>query len=196
MKIVSLSEKLKKEMRHSWLSNGRQESVAEHTWRVSLIAILVEPYLDHDVHMEKLLKIIILHDLIEAEAGDVPAFDSQSDPHIKQQKEERELQAIMNIKNQLPEDLGTDLYELWMEFENKESYEARVANALDKLEAQIQHNEADLSTWLDVEKDMTFQLGKYVDFDSFLRELKDHIERDGEDKMIQAEVHYNKPSSH
>jgi putative hydrolases of HD superfamily len=53
MNILKLSEKLKMELRHSWLSNGRQESVAEHTWRVSLMAILVEPFLDQKVNLEK-----------------------------------------------------------------------------------------------------------------------------------------------
>lgn len=53
MNILKLSEKLKMELRHSWLSNGRQESVAEHTWRVSLMAILVEPFLEQKVNLEK-----------------------------------------------------------------------------------------------------------------------------------------------
>lgn len=56
--LIKLSEKLKMELRHSWLSNGRQESVAEHTWRLSLMAIALQPYLEKDIHMEKLLKML------------------------------------------------------------------------------------------------------------------------------------------
>lgn len=74
LKIIKLAEKLKSELRHSWLSDGRQESVAEHTWRVSLMAVLVEPYLTDRVDITKLLKMIIIHDLVEAEARDIPAF--------------------------------------------------------------------------------------------------------------------------
>jgi putative hydrolases of HD superfamily len=63
-------------MRNSWLSNGRQESVAEHTWRVTLMAILIEFYLKQKVDTSKLLKMITIHELVEAEAGDIPAFNT------------------------------------------------------------------------------------------------------------------------
>ncbi|WP_036770706.1 HD domain-containing protein [Pontibacillus halophilus] len=192
MDVLSLAENLKQEMRHSWLSNGRQESVAEHTWRMSLMAVLVQPYLDRKVNMEKLLKMVIIHDLIEAEAGDVPAFDAMNDTQIKREKEERELDAILSLKRRLPSELGVEIYELWMEFEGKETYTAKVANALDKLEVQLQHNEADIHTWLDIEKEMTFQMGKHVEFDSFLSKMKDQIEQDGEQKMLAAGVEYRK----
>lgn len=62
LNVVNLGEKLKSELRHSWLSNGRQESVAEHTWRVSLMAMLIEPYLDQEIDTAKMLKMIIIHD--------------------------------------------------------------------------------------------------------------------------------------
>ncbi|WP_349409860.1 HD domain-containing protein [Pseudalkalibacillus sp. SCS-8] len=192
MKVIGLAERLKYEMRHSWLSNGRQESVAEHTWRMSLMAILVHPYLDAKVDLEKLLKMIVIHDLIEAEAGDVPAFEAMNDPDVKKLKEEKEYAAIVNLKKNLPEELGKDIFDLWMEFEEKATYVAKVANALDKLEVQIQHNEADLSTWLDVEKEMTFKMGKHVEFDSFLTKLKDRIEQVGEEKMVAAGVAFEK----
>lgn len=83
LQVIALAEKLKYEMRHSWLSNGRQESVAEHTWRMSLMAVLVQPYLDKTVQMEKLLKMVIIHDLVEAEAGDIPAFDTMNSEELQ-----------------------------------------------------------------------------------------------------------------
>lgn len=156
------------------------------------MAVLVQPYLDRKVNMEKLLKMVIIHDLIEAEAGDVPAFDAMNDTQIKREKEERELDAILSLKRRLPSELGVEIYELWMEFEGKETYTAKVANALDKLEVQLQHNEADIHTWLDIEKEMTFQMGKHVEFDSFLSKMKDQIEQDGEQKMLAAGVEYRK----
>jgi putative hydrolases of HD superfamily len=192
MNILKLSEKLKMELRHSWLSNGRQESVAEHTWRVSLMAILVEPFLDQKVNLEKLLKMIIIHDLVEAEAGDIPAFDTINNQERKEKKRKRELEAIHNIQHSLPHELGEELYRLWMEFEHKETYEAKVANALDKLEVQLQHNEADISTWLEIEYAMTYKLNQHVQFDSFLTQLKDVIEKMGEDKMKEAEIEVEK----
>lgn len=68
----------------------------------------------------------------------------------------------------------------------KNTYEAKVANALDKLEAQIQHNEADIDTWLPIEYEMTYMLGKHTDFDPVLTELKDLIEADGIQKLKES----------
>ncbi|MGF9966602.1 HD domain-containing protein [Bacillus rhizoplanae] len=188
LKVIALAEKLKYEMRHSWLSNGRQESVAEHTWRMSLMAILVQPYLDKKVDMEKLLKMVIIHDLVEAEAGDIPAFDTMNSEELKRKKQKNEQQAILNIKHTLSGPLGEELYDLWMEFEEKETYEAKVANALDKLEVKIQHNEADIDTWLPIEHKMTFQVAQHTDFDSFLSKLQKIIEQEGEKKLIAAGI--------
>ncbi|MFI8684853.1 HD domain-containing protein [Rossellomorea sp. NPDC077527] len=188
LELIKLGEKLKYEMRHSWLSNGRQESVAEHTWRVSLMAMLIEPFLTEKVDSAKLLKMIIIHDLVEAEAGDIPAFDTMNDSEVKEQKVLNERKSIERIRDMLGNGLGEELYELWYEFEEKETYEAKVANALDKLEAQIQHNEADISTWLDIEHRMSFMMDKHVEFDRTLQMFKDMIEEEADMKLKEAGI--------
>ncbi|GAF66925.1 putative hydrolase [Bacillus sp. TS-2] len=188
LEVIKLGEMLKYEMRHSWLSNGRQESVAEHTWRVSLMAILIEPYLEEKLDTTKLLKMIIIHDLVEAEAGDIPAFDTMDDLNTKGQKAKNEIKAIEKIRDTLSNEIGEELYDLWFEFEHKETYEAKVANALDKLEAQIQHNEADISTWLEVEHRMSFMMDKHVNFDKNLSILKDIIENEAKEKLHQSGI--------
>lgn len=187
--IIKLGENLKTELRHSWLSNGRRESVAEHTWRMSLMAILLQPYLNKkvDVDMEKLLKMIIIHDLVEAEAKDIPVFEIMDNEEAKKQKQMNELKAITNIKNTLPEEVGGSLYNLWMEFEAKQTYEAKVANALDKLEVQIQHNEADISTWKPIEYELCLQLGEHTDFSAILNQLKNIVEQEAKEKIDQSE---------
>lgn len=182
-KVISLAEKLKNELRHSWLSSGRQESVAEHTWRMSLMAVLMEKNLSKPVNMERLLKMIIIHDLVEAEAGDIPVFNTMNNEELKELKAKNELKAISNIRSTLGNDLGEELYDIWMEFENKSSYEAKVANALDKLEVQVQHNEADFSTWIDIEHQLCLMMGQYVEFEPALIEIKDIIEKDAIDKL-------------
>ncbi|WP_456278681.1 HD domain-containing protein [Bacillus sp. AK128] len=192
LEIVRLGEKLKYEMRHSWLSNGRQESVAEHTWRVSLMAMLIAPYLKEEIDTSKLLKMIIIHDLVEAEAGDIPAFDTLDNSEIKEQKALNEIKAIEKIRDTLGNELGNELYSLWFEFEDKVTYESKVANALDKLEAQIQHNEADLSSWIEIEYNMSFLLDKHVSFDPVLQQLKDLIETEAEMKMSSAGIDVKK----
>ena len=183
LKVLTLAERLKFELRHSYTSNGRQESVAEHTWRMSLMAVLIEPLLKHKVDTGRLLKMIILHDLVEAEAKDISALDVLRHPEIKIQKIENEKQAIENLRSALKETNGEEIYDLFYEFENKETYEAKVANALDKLEVQLQHNHADFSTWEEIEYDMCYMMDKHVLFDETLFELKKQIENDAEGKM-------------
>ncbi len=183
LKVLTLAERLKFELRHSYTSSGRQESVAEHTWRMSLMAVLIEPLLKHPVDTARLLKMIILHDLVEAEASDISALDVLRDPTIKLQKMEKEKQAIENLRSTLAATNGDEIYDLFYEFEEKETYEAKVANALDKLEVQLQHNHADFSTWEEIEYDMSFMMDKHVLFDETLFELKKQIEDAAEQKM-------------
>ena len=188
LQLIKLGEKLKMEMRHSWLSNGRNESVAEHTWRVALMAMAMEPYLTNNVNCEKLLKMIIIHDLVEAYATDIPAFDTMNNLEARQLKRNNEIQAIEKIRDLLGGEPGQVFYDLWWEFEEKDTYEAKVANALDKLEAQIQHNEASLDTWLPIEHEMTFMLGKHTAFDPALEDLKNLIEEEGAQKIRDAGI--------
>jgi putative hydrolase of HD superfamily len=188
LKVLNLAERLKFELRHSYTSGGRQESVAEHTWRMALMAVLIEPLLQQKVDPARLLKMIIIHDLVEAEARDISALDVLRNPEIKAQKIEKEKQAIENLRLALKETNGQEIYDLFYEFEDKETYEAKVANALDKLEVQLQHNHADFSTWEEIEYDMCYMMDKHVLFDETLIELKKQIEEAAEQKMQLAGV--------
>lgn len=187
LEVLHLAEKLKYEMRHSWLSNGRQESVAEHTWRMSLMVVLLEPYLDQEIDVARTLKMVIVHDLVEAEAGDVPAFNINS-IELKEAKQQKELQAIENLRKTLGNGIGQHVYELWHEFEEKATYEARVANALDKLEVQLQHNHADMNTWLEIEQEFVFLMGRHTEFDTCLNSLRELIEEFAVQKMEAAGI--------
>jgi len=192
LKVLTLAERLKFELRHSYTSSGRQESVAEHTWRMSLMAVLIEPLLQHKVDSAKLLKMIIIHDLVEAEARDISALDVLRNPLIKLEKIEKEKQAIENLRLLLTNTNGQEIYDLFYEFEDKNTYEAKVANALDKLEVQLQHNHADFSTWEEIEYDMCYMMDKHVLFDETLFELKRQIENEAEQKMKEAGVDIDK----
>jgi putative hydrolase of HD superfamily len=183
LEVLTLAERLKFELRHSYTSSGRQESVAEHTWRMALMAVLIEPLLKREVDTARLLKMIILHDLVEAEAKDISALDFLRNPGIKIQKAENEKKAIENLREALKETNGHEIYDLFLEFEGKETYEAKVANALDKLEVQLQHNHASFSTWEEIEYDMCYMMDKHVLFDETLFELKRQIECEAEEKM-------------
>jgi len=186
--FIHAAERLKNELRHSFTSSGRQESVAEHTWRMSLLAVLLSSKLDKKVIFEKLLKMIIIHDIVEIEAGDTPVPLMVGNEDLKKQKEERERTAIENIRRRLGDGVGEEIYQLWHEFERQETYEAKVAYALDKLEVQIQHNEAEISTWIPVEYDLIYSRRQYTKFDRCLDELRAIIEQESEEKLVRAGI--------
>lgn len=152
------------------------------------MAVLIEPLLTTKADIARMLKMIIIHDLVEAEAKDISALDVLRDPSIRIEKEKREMAAIENIRKMLRDTNGQEIYDLFYEFEQKQSYEAKVASALDKLEVQLQHNHADISTWEEIEYDMSYMMDKHVLFDATLMELKDQIEAEAELKMKMAGV--------
>ena len=186
LQLIKLAERLKFELRHSWLSNGRRESVAEHTWQMALMAILIHKYLKSPVDLEKTLKMILIHDLIEAEAGDIPFFEKSA---RKETKQKREQKAIENIKNTLNSEIGNEIYELWYEFEETLTPEAKFAKALDNLEVQIQHNLASFDTWEEIEYDLVYnKMDKHCEYDPFLRALCNQIKEEAESKMIDGGI--------
>jgi len=191
--FIHAAERLKNELRHSFTSSGRQESVAEHTWRMSLLAFLLLPKLDKQVNFEKLMKMIVIHDIVEIEAGDTPVPFMVGNDELKKQKEEREQAAIVNVRTQLGDIVGEEIYQLWHEFEKQETYESKVAYALDKLEVQIQHNEADIKTWIPVEYDLIYSRRKYTAFDPALDELRKIIEKESEQKLNNAGITLHRP---
>ncbi|QDA35881.1 HD domain-containing protein (plasmid) [Paracoccus liaowanqingii] len=97
--VLGLAENLKTEMRHSWLSNGRQESVAEHTWMMSVAAVLIAPHLQHPVDLGQTLKLIALHDIAEAITGDIPYFEESA---RKDTKLADEAEAMKAMRGMLP----------------------------------------------------------------------------------------------
>jgi putative hydrolase of HD superfamily len=193
--FIHAAEGLKNELRHSFTSTGRQESVAEHTWRMSLMAILLSSKLDKKVNFEKLLKMIVIHDIVEIQAGDTPVPFMVGNEELKQEKERREQAAIEEVRKKLGPVTGEEFYQLWQEFEARESYEAKVANALDKLEVQVQHNEADITTWIPIEYELIYSRRPYTAFDPVLDELRVMIELEAERKLNAAGIPLKKPAA-
>ena len=141
LSFLNTVEKLKCNTRHSWTSTGRQESVAEHSWRLALMAMLCKnEYPDLDIN--KVIKMCLIHDLGEALTGDVPAF-------LKTEEHEKaELVAINSILSELPDAERNEISLLFDEMRKRSTPEAKLYKALDNMEALISHNEADISTWL------------------------------------------------
>lgn len=167
------SEMLKKEIRHSVLSDGRLESVAEHVWRMSLLGVMITPYLSHEIDTSRFLKMIIVHDLVEIYAGDMPITESSTSSEAKERKVALEKEAIDKIKINLPSLPGEEIYDLWWEYELNQSYESRIAHALDKIEAQAQHNEAGIKTWSKDEYHFAYKLPQYTIGEEMLENISD-----------------------
>jgi len=187
MRLLHLMENLKTETRQNWLSDGREESVAEHSWRLSLMVILFAPYLDQPINTEKALKMAIVHDIVVAETGYIPAAEMSERQKSKKNEERR---AIQNVKTMLNNTVGQELLEIWQEFEDCQSYEAKFINALDKLETIIQQNEADVNTWVDWNIQLNQKAAaEHCAFDSYLSQFSQLIGEQVDRKLAEAGLH-------
>lgn len=133
--FLRAAEGLKSATRSAWTSGGRRESVAEHTWRLCLMAMVCyadEPGID----LGRLIRMCLIHDLGETLRGDIPAPEQQ--PGGKSDAERADLLALVAP---LPERLRAEIVGLWDEYEAASSPEARAAKGLDKLETILQHTQ-------------------------------------------------------
>lgn len=166
------AEKLKSVLRHSWLSSGRRESTAEHTWRMALMAMVIHPHIKNKPDLFKTLKMVLVHDLVEVYANDVPAWKKYSSRKLVLRVRQRESKAIRKLAKLLPGEQGGEIESLWLEYENKGTPEALFARALDRLEVKIQHQEADFKHLNKTEIRYNLVGGKKeTEYDPFLKEL-------------------------
>ena len=170
--FLRAAERLKTVTRSGWTSAGEQESVAEHTWRLCLMAMLLygrTPGID----LARLLKMCLIHDLGEAIGGDVPAPAQQAGGN----KADRERADLLLLISPLPPELQNEIRELWDEYEAADSPEAKLAKGLDKLETILQHtqgkNPADF--------DYAFNLGygqRYTAADPIMAALRARLDEE------------------
>jgi len=140
--FLRAAERLKSTTRTGYTSAGTQESVAEHTWRLCLMAVVLAPAFP-DVDFAKLVKICIIHDLGEAIHGDVSAPEQarRAASGLATGKSELERRDLLELLAPLPVALRDEIASLWDEYEAAESPEAKLAKGLDKLETIMQHNQ-------------------------------------------------------
>jgi len=137
------AERLKNVTRSAYTSQGRRESVAEHTWRLCLMAMLLGESFP-GVDFARLAKMCIVHDLGEALNGDIPAPEqARAVAEGKPAKADDERRDLLALVDPLPEPLRGEIVELWDEYEAAATPEARLAKALDKLETILQHTQGD-----------------------------------------------------
>ena len=155
LRILHTAEKLKDTPRHCTTSQRRTESVAEHSWRVSLMAYLLKEEFP-DADMDKVVSMCLIHDLGECFTGDIPTFNKTND--------DRDIEdSLLNqwIKT-LPDEVAQNMESLYAEMDAQQTTEAKIYKALDKLEALIQHNESPIDTWSENE----YELNKIYAFDT------------------------------
>lgn len=178
--FCAMIEKLKCNTRHSWTSTGRRESVAEHSWRLAVLAMLCAdeyPELDHD----KLIRMCLIHDLGEALTGDVPSFCKT------EQNEMTEREAWEAILGALPEPYTSDFRVLYEEMEARKTPEAKLYKALDNMEAVISHNEAPLDTWIELEHTLNLTYGEETAaFSPYTKELRAYLAEQTKEKLQKA----------
>lgn len=180
IKILNVAEKLKCNTRHCYTSSGRHESVAEHCWRTALMAMLLEKEFPQ-ADMNKVIKMILIHDLGEAFTGDIPCFEKSSND------EKKESRVLDDWVQTFPEPERTQWLELYAEMNALETQEAKIYKALDKMEAVIQHDESDLSTWLPLEYELQFKYGtENVQFSEYMINLKAEIDKITQNKIASS----------
>lgn len=177
LEILEVAERLKDATRHCYTSKGRHESVAEHSWMMTLMAFFLREKFP-DVNMDKVIEMCIIHDLGEAFTGDIPAFDKTS------ADEETEEALLYGWVKSLPEPFAGKMLALYEEMAKRETKEAKVYKAIDGLEAVIQHNFSDLSTWIPKEYELnkTYAYDK-VAFSEYLTALRDEVKKDTMEKL-------------
>ena len=177
LEILHVAERLKDTPRHCTTSKRRTESVAEHSWRISLMAMLLRHEFP-EVDIDKVVDMCLIHDLGECFTGDIPTFiKTDSDREVEDD-------LLAKWVKSMPEELSQDISALYKEMDEQKTLEAKLYKSLDKLEALIQHNESPLDTWSENE----YELNKtyafdHVSYSEWLTRLREEILKDTLEKI-------------
>lgn len=134
--FIEEAEKLKSVLRTAWTSKGRRESTAEHSWRLALLTAVMHDYFP-ELDLSKVLIMSLIHDIGEIYEGDISAASSYS----KNAKYDTEYRAAQSVFSMLPEKQAKRLMDIWLEYNENSTPEAKLIKALDKAETIIQHNQ-------------------------------------------------------
>lgn len=155
-------DKLKFIYRQTYLSNGeRKENDAEHSWHLALMAVLLQEYSNEPVDVVKVMTMVLIHDLVEIDAGDTYAYDAAGN----QSKREREVRAADRIFNILPEDQAEKFRALWEEFEAYETPEAKFAHVCDNMQPFMLNHATGGRSWQEhgVKKSQVLNRNRYLE---------------------------------
>lgn len=149
IQFLATIDRLKQVVRQSPVSGlSRKENSAEHSWHVAMYAAVLAESVRPDADVARVVKMLLIHDIVEIEAGDTPIHE---DVTAQADQAERELLAAENLFGLLPAPQGKQFLNLWKEFESGESADAQLAKAMDRLQPLIQNVMAGGGTWTENE---------------------------------------------
>lgn len=132
--------------RQTYLSDGRRkENDAEHAWHMAIMTILLSEYANEEIDVLKTVTMLLIHDIVEIDAGDTYAYDEEA----KKTQKEREQKAAERIFGLLPPDQGEKFKKIWEEFEARETKEARFARTMDNLQPMMLNDATDGKAWVE-----------------------------------------------
>ena len=172
IEFIKEIEGLKSVTRTAWTKNGRRESTAEHSWRLAMLLMVLEEDFK-DVDINKAIKMSLVHDLGELYDGDISA-KLQSSDNNKSQIEERAMRRMLTT---LPESLGEKIYDLWKEYNECSTKEAKLVKAMDKLETIVQHNQGKNPDDFDYEFNLQYG-SQYFEDNGKLKLMRNIIDED------------------
>lgn len=179
LNFIKTIEGIKSVTRTAWTESGRHESTAEHSWRLAMLALVLKdefPELDS----YKVLTMCLIHDMGELYTGDIPAIENP----CAEDKESREHEDVTKIFGTLPEKAGTKLLELWEEYSEAATPEARLVKALDKAETILQHNQGKNPPDFDYGFNLSYGK-KYFEDDSRLNVLREVLDKETKELFTQ-----------
>ena len=144
MEFIIEVDKLKDIIRQTNLTNGeRKENDAEHSWHLALMAVFLSEYAKEPVDVLQVIKMVLIHDLVEIDAGDTYLYDEAGNG-TKAAREQKAAERIFNI---LPGDQAEELFKLWQEFEDRKTPESKFANTLDRIQPVLLNDATEGRAW-------------------------------------------------
>ncbi len=157
IEFIKEIDKLKYIQRKSKLFNSdRNENDAEHSWHLAMMALVLAEHTNQEIDILKVLKMVLIHDIVEIDAGDVFIFDTTKN-HTNTQEE---LKAAKRIFGILPDDQAQEFIDIWLEFEEGTSNEAKFAKAMDRFEPVLQNLSNNGGTWAEYKVDYEIVMAK------------------------------------
>ncbi|USD53737.1 HD domain-containing protein [Vibrio sp. SCSIO 43155] len=145
-------------------ADGRLENSGEHSWHVALMAVLMQEHANAPVDIARVMKMLLIHDVVEIDAGDTFVYDVAA----SKEQEEKEFRAVQRLFGMLPSDQGEELLALWHEFEAAQSNDAKYAKALDRLIPMLLNYHNDGQSWKEngVTQEQALTINKRIEFGS------------------------------